>query len=306
MKRFAGVVPSKFKKHFGWRMFFKIRYAPGEVILPKGVYCDSAGILIGGSLRIVRGDHVVSLDEQQTEDCWSRPGPWFQRLWNWVLDRTDRLSGSDAGVSDTNHLPPWWERFVAGWIRNREMFVTRHERHLADRRLALPIQYGSNQDESWREILRKATRRCPPQGGELEPTFDFVLGFNQAVWNQQRDETLAADPDDRHPCELLLVHRDALKEIDSQSDSVRHAMRLEFQRELLPHLLLRNKLFESLGLSHQRETFCRELARHYGRASSGQAAEPRRESSGCEATMELRANPGRVRGTLAWRPRSDA
>lgn len=60
--------------------FFKIRYADNEIVMPKGVYSDYAGVLLQGVVKVLD----LAPDESQLaaglSSCWLRPRPWLRRF----------------------------------------------------------------------------------------------------------------------------------------------------------------------------------------------------------------------------------
>ncbi|MBI3467260.1 MAG: hypothetical protein HY000_29970, partial [Planctomycetes bacterium] len=79
------------KRFFNQGLFYRVRYAPGEIVMPKGVHSDFAGIHLSGGLRVLPDDPPAAMIDAPVLDCWRRPGPRFRGVSDWVLDRTDRL-----------------------------------------------------------------------------------------------------------------------------------------------------------------------------------------------------------------------
>ncbi len=233
LKQFPGLAPAKVK---GFQRFleegsakkgvhfFLVEFAPGEVVMPQGVYSDYAGILLEGSVRVyAEPQRREGLDPRSS--CWRRRGPWARTLANWVLDRTDRAAAPATG---------WWRlgtllaRGLRPFVRSpiaREKVLSRpYETDTAPANAAAPV-------------------------GTLDaaalPLVDRALGVTSAVWNLPRSVTLVAGRDaaDPVPCRFLLVKRYTLKEIIKESPAFYQKKMEEFVGTVLPHLLGANSLF---------------------------------------------------------------
>src|SRR5207249_3459309 len=91
--------------------YFKVRYSPGEVIMPRGVQSDYAALRLQGTVLRTDGLGLKSAPTQ-VRDCWQRPGPLRRWVQNWVLDRTDRLAAAPAGSPSHHQLGLWIARFL--------------------------------------------------------------------------------------------------------------------------------------------------------------------------------------------------
>ncbi|MDP7249459.1 MAG: cyclic nucleotide-binding domain-containing protein [Planctomycetota bacterium] len=227
---------SRLKRFFGQNHFFKIRYAPGEIIMPRGVCSDFAALHLRGKVRVLFNAPDFAVDKRERES-WSRPGPLFRRLENWVLDRTDRLE------SDTPR--PGLEFATARWVRERGWFQERSRRRAVERILADPHSAGQL-DEEWLERLREAKLLSTvDQAKRPRPLIERLMGLTSALWNTPRSVTLAADPEESVPCEMLLIKRKALFEIDEQSKEFREHRIQNFLSDKLPNFLRKNPFFAS-------------------------------------------------------------
>lgn len=270
LAQIPGVRPAAFKaKFYAQRMFYGIRYAPGEVIMAKGMYSDFAGVLMSGQIRVLLDDEQPAPNETQVPDCWQRPGELFRRIENWVLQRTDRAvptvadnkpAGEGTAAADTTARPPAGTKF-ARWIRNTRWFKRRHEdRRLAERKLAGPLEQSVH-DEAWLRRLRETKTIIPARDdkGDFRPIFDRIMGVTGAMWNEPRGATLVADPDQgTDPCIMILMNRKALMEVDKASAEFRFDKDTKFVAQVLPNVLRTSRLFA--GLDVQQVDFV-ELAR---------------------------------------------
>ena len=125
---------SRLKRFFGQNHFFKIRYAPGEIIMPRGVCSDFAALHLRGKVRVLFNAPEFAVDKRERES-WSRPGPLFRRLENWVLDRTDRLE------SDTSGEQPASREFTTSTKSTTASLAPPSHHHLGVRpRIPVPVR----------------------------------------------------------------------------------------------------------------------------------------------------------------------
>jgi Fe-S-cluster-containing hydrogenase component 2 len=262
LQQISGVEPRRYKRYFDQGLFFKIRYRPGEIIMPKGAYSDYAGLHIKGKLLVLLDDRPRLPVRMAVRDAWSRPG----RIWRWiedfVLDRTDRLEASDAKKSkkkapDTENTPtkPRFATPLAQWIRRRRWFV-RHLEHgrLAEQRLASPTPEASIFDQSCEELIQsakqviEATVQQEDDGTTTPRARERFKGVTGAMWNQPRNATLvAALEESAGPCEMLLIKRLALQQIDKESTEFHENWKIKFVEHILPGLLKNSKLLAGMA-----------------------------------------------------------
>lgn len=254
--------------------FFKIRYAPGEIIMPKGTYSDFAGIQLQGQVDVYACTPGAK-EEQTAAECWNQFGSVRHWLENWILNRTDRAafdgqaseSGStgwsrvlaqrlrprlrklEGGLLGNDDSPAqadsdsavWWSRCKRYLLRKLAGPLARraYERALAD-----PVTLGSAAENAYGKCLARVTVK--DDEGKTRPVIDRFMGLTGALWNVPRSATLLARPDDDgKPCEFLLIKRSPLFEIQEQSQTFRDRMRERFVDEQLPALLGENRLFRN-------------------------------------------------------------
>ena len=257
--------------------FFKIRYAPGEVIMPRGVQSDFAGFLRQGCVEVYDQWGAPSPAQVRPEECWSRPGAVLLRLERWAIGRTDRLdiSASEAGrdpltwreraarmVAHTlrwslQRLEQWsvdradrarrhrrgrWSTRLQGWVARNVFGWARRRVH--ERRLAQPLANQAPGGKKHRKPIRTITAR-DEAGNEQEVMLRF-MGLTGALWNVPRSVTLVAQPDSEGlPCELLMVKRNVLLEIEQRSMVFRDRTKERFLVAELALLLVENRLFRN-------------------------------------------------------------
>jgi Fe-S-cluster-containing dehydrogenase component len=257
--------------------FFKIRYTPGEIIMPRGVQSDFAGFLRQGCVEV--HDHRIAPPpgRARPEKCWNRPGLLVHRLERWTLDQTDRLDAldpEDAPASSSRRkralravarrlrsglqrLEDWaidradrarkagrnhWQTRAQGWIAENVLGWAR--RRALERRLSRPLEV----DAAGRATVGSPIARIEvlDEQGNEQPFMPRFMGLTGALWNVPRSVTLIAQPDRAgRPCELLIVKRDVLLKIEELSESFRRQTTDRFLDTELAPLLLENRLFRN-------------------------------------------------------------
>jgi CRP-like cAMP-binding protein/NAD-dependent dihydropyrimidine dehydrogenase PreA subunit len=254
--------------------FFKVRYSQGEVIIPQGVHSDFAGVLLQGNVEVYRrraplrrNGHVG--ERSGLEQCWNRPGRLIQRLESWVLDDTDRRMGQTPDVSTlgarSKHFAtarlraliqaledagkvPTHRAGEARWRRVRRWVVRRlfgwSVRRSEERRLGNPPTMTTGHGGSHGEPL--PTLHAHDADGDLLPILDRFVGVTGALWNVQRSASLVAQPSPGgKPCQLLLIKRRVLLDIEEKCAAFRLMMREQFLAHELSDVLAENRLFRN-------------------------------------------------------------
>ncbi|MDC0934881.1 cyclic nucleotide-binding domain-containing protein [Pirellulales bacterium] len=200
------------------RMFFKVQYDAGEIVMPQGVCTDFAGLLLEGSVKVVDAPSINQLLARQREaiECWQPRSRW----WNWIR----RCLGKTPTASELT--------------------------------LADPIEHGVLDDTNSCHIGRRKARDYPGDDhfdatladggtdGQLRPSRRRLIGLTGAMWNTPRTYTLVAE-DDRNGnrCTLLLIKRKVLLTIESKSAEFRRERKAFFLEKELPGQLLSNRIF---------------------------------------------------------------
>jgi Fe-S-cluster-containing dehydrogenase component/CRP-like cAMP-binding protein len=228
---------------FGWRLFFKIQYRRGQVILRKGDYSDYAALHLRGLVRVshetpaptsLEEEHRDTLDERATragaagavkpveEECWIAPRPWQRKL----------------------------GRFLSGWLSRGASSKDPAGTREAPR--ATP-EFPEDQPVPGKPISPWADATSDPPA--RRPVADRLMGITGAVWHQPRSVTLRADNDGDQPCEMLLIKRKVLEEILAPKQGnppsrtygplYRTKVR-DYLRSTFPDVLRKNRLFRSL------------------------------------------------------------
>jgi Fe-S-cluster-containing hydrogenase component 2/CRP-like cAMP-binding protein len=266
--------------HQKFNNFFLIRYAPGEVILAKGVYSDFAAIHLSGEIEVFD----PGLDQQAialpASDCWRRPGRvrrWIERR---LIPRLEKAGtpppapapekkpapkeGEPAPPpSPPPHGPTLKQRLSLAMAKTLRRFF---KPSLGDKALSEP--WAAKQRESG---VRLGRRVAKGPDGQLLPVGDRFVGVTGAVWNQKRSVSLIAAPDSPEPCEMLLVKRKALMDIIAAAPEFYQKKLDEFIDQTLPDLLAENRLFrEALYLEDVPEQkWPRQLALLQGKVPGG-------------------------------------
>jgi hypothetical protein len=90
------------------------------------------------------------------------------------------------------------------------------------------------------------TRQARDDTGKLLPILDRFLGVTGALWNVPHSATLVARPEsDGKPCELLLIKRRVLLDIEEKCAAFRLTTSERFLAHELPDLLVENRLFRN-------------------------------------------------------------
>lgn len=236
--------------HQKFNNFFLIRYAPGEVILAKGVYSDFAGIHLRGEIDVFDPGEEQQAIALPAVDCWRRPGRihrWFEQK---LIPRLERAGKYDPPPAEKKPPPKEGEAAPAPAPLPGPSFKQRFCQSAAKalRRIFKPWRGDKALSEPWAARQRESgvllgTRTAMGPDGQLLPVADRFIGVTGAVWNQKRSVTLIASPDADEPCEMLLVKRKALVDIIAAAPEF-YAKKLdEFIDQTLPDLLAENRLF---------------------------------------------------------------
>jgi Fe-S-cluster-containing hydrogenase component 2/CRP-like cAMP-binding protein len=278
--------------------FFKVRYAPDEVIMPKGTYSDYAAIHLRGAVGV---REVELPGEVSGPGCWDRP--LARRLDNLVVNGTKDAAGPAAGerrfpFADLIawvarkcpllplalvRLRPGWGPALARLLRGRLPAVPRAERELARPGRAPHAEAAPGQPPP---LARITTR---DEHGNPLPVVARFMGVTSAVWNQPRSATLVALNDGDEPCEMLLIKRLALREILEKCPSFYDQKMEDFIATTLPALLAQNRLFRDRVDADAVNAWPGLLAclRGDGGAADSAAGRPVREKLGEKARAGL-------------------
>jgi Fe-S-cluster-containing dehydrogenase component len=203
---------------YGMRLFFKVLYRRGEVIVAKDSYSDYAALHLQGLVRFSEDKPVPP----GMSECWENPRPWqrtavgrfFSRLLPWHSG--ERLLGRP---SPFGAMPP-----------------------------GKPVP-GT-------EISTWKGPPLPGVGStsrEMKDVADRLMGVTGALWHRKRSATLRADNDGDEPCVMLLIKRKALEEILAPKQGKQRMPGPLFLKKFedylkttFPKVLRENRLFRSL------------------------------------------------------------
>jgi Fe-S-cluster-containing dehydrogenase component/CRP-like cAMP-binding protein len=238
--------------------FFKIRYAPGDVIMAQGAYSDYAGLHLSGEILVF--DRPVA-GHRPSRSCWNRPGPWMRVVETWALKRTRGLRGSPHPLFQREPHAGHYSRATT-MLAHAISRLLRLDRRGEEDRLAQPSLIGTQ--------VVAASHTDVPIARILEPSDDLpfskrFIGVTSVVWNQPRSVTLVAG----EWVEMVLVKRKALLEIIKRFPSLYEEKLTEFQNVILPGYLAANRLFRGLerdvDLDHVRDVIARQAGDDPGR-----------------------------------------
>src|SRR5262245_28813097 len=265
--------------HQKFNNFYLIRYAPGEVILGKGVYSDFAAIHLSGEIDVLDPGEEQQAVALPASDCWHRPGRirrWIERR---LIPRLEKAGtppappppekkpapkeGESASPPPALPGPSLLNRLNMAAAKTLRLFF---KPSLGDKALSEP--WAAKQRESGVQL---GQRRAKGPDGQLLPVGDRFVGVTGAVWNQKRSVSLIASPDSPEPCEMLLIKRKALMDIIAAAPEFYQKKLDEFIDQTLPDLLADNRLFrESLYLEDVPEQkWLRQLALLQGKTPGG-------------------------------------
>jgi Fe-S-cluster-containing hydrogenase component 2/CRP-like cAMP-binding protein len=266
--------------HQKFNNFFLIRYAPGEVILAKGVYSDFAAIHLSGEIEVVDPGDEVQAVALPASDCWRRPGRirrWIERRLIPKLEKAgtppkpaepEKKPKPKEGEPEPPPPPPppgpsLKQRLSMSAAKTLRRFF---KPSLGDKALSEP--WAAKQRETG---VLLGQRLAKDANGQLLPVGDRFVGVTGAVWNQKRSVSLIASPVAAEPCEMLLIKRKALMDIIAAAPEFYQKKLDEFIDQTLPELLAENRLFrEALYLEDVPEQkWPRQLALLQGRTPAG-------------------------------------
>lgn len=206
------------KSEMANRLFFKVQYEPGEVVMPQGVCSDFAGLLLEGCVRVVDAPQINQLlaAQQESVECWQSGNRWLQWFDRW---RGPRPASGELALAD-------------------------------------PAARGRLTDDNSTYIGRRKARDFPGddhypadadrsgEAGILRPAARRLIGLTGAMWNSPRKYTLVAENDRLgNPCTLLLIKRKAWLSIEKSSTVFRDERKAFFLQKELAGQLLANRLF---------------------------------------------------------------
>ena len=229
------------------RQFVRVIYEPGGVIMPRGIYGDYAALLVHGRVEAYKADAVFDTEQRSLQPCWRRPGRlrrWFE---DFVLDHTDRPTRSRARFGEAAVDPK--ARPPSRWTVSFAQFLRRLFRGYFDR-----LRFGTDPLEvqfQRTDVSFVAEKELwTPEGG-IKGASNRLMGVTAAMWNLRRSMTLVARTDPRdldekaqpHPCEVLLIHRRALLDMNQHVAAFRDSRSQQFLDRKLAGLLRDNRLF---------------------------------------------------------------
>lgn len=216
--------------------FVRIDYAPGEVIMPRGVYSDYAALLLEGRVEAYQSGADLDTARRSLQSCWRRPGGLRRRIEDFVLRHTDWQDKfpdclpAPADKTIGQRLRAKAARLLARGLRRlcRGYFDRLHR---GDEPLASKIEAEAKPVGTGKSALN-------PQG-ELHKARARLMGVTAAMWNLRRTMTLVAASD----CKVLLLHRRVLLAIEQHTPGFREHRAEQFLTRKLPLLLTENRLF---------------------------------------------------------------